>query len=62
MNTLETLEAGRTVDVQVHRLGVLWGVELSPCRKYWGHAGGFKLAVDPRDTWSPNALAEAHQA
>ena len=59
MNTLETLDAGRTVDVQINGFGVLWGVELSPCRHYWEYAGGFQQAVDPKDTWSPNAHAEA---
>ena len=59
MNTLETLEPGCSVDVQIHGLGILWGVELSPCRQYWEHVGGFKQAVDPKDTWIPNAGEEA---
>jgi len=59
MNPIDTLEAGRTVDVQINGFGVLWGVELSPCRMFWEHFGGFRQAVDPKDTWSPNAFAEA---
>jgi len=55
MNQIDTLEAGRTVDVQINGFGVLWGVELSQCRQFWEHFGGFRQTVDPLDTWSPNA-------
>jgi len=59
INSIDTLEAGRTVDVQISGFGVLWGVELSPCRQYWEQFAGFRHAVDPKDTWSPNAATES---
>jgi len=60
MNNLETLEAGRDVDVQLNGFtGLIYGVRLSPCRSKWTNYCGFEHAVNAGDMWAPNAFTEA---